>query len=245
VAPSEAPSVSIVVLAYNEERNLPLTISGIREALKGRNLNYEIVIVNDGSRDKTLEVAEGLAKQSPNIKVVSNPGNCGCGYTYWHGVNESKKDYVWLIPGDGEITIEAIRAISDKIGTADVIIPYVTNFNIRPFSRRLISWGYTSLLNVLFLKKIKYYNGPFVVRRDLLKTVQPVHSRDFTFQAPIIMPLVARGHTYQQVGIILQPRPYGRPTFGSFKAIGRAIKTVLWLLWYVVTTRRTMSGAPQ
>jgi dolichol-phosphate mannosyltransferase len=238
VAPSDQPSVSIVVLAYNEERNLPLAVAGIRHTLAGRKLKYEIIIVNDGSKDKTQDVAEGLASLSPEIRSVNNPGNQGCGYTYWHGAREARYDYVWLIPGDGEITNEALSSIADRIGKADILLPYVTNFRIRPFSRRLVSWGYTVLLNTLFLKNIHYYNGPFVVRRNLLESVVPVPSRDFTFQAPIILPLVKRGCSYEQIGIMLQPRHYGNPTFGSSKAISRAFKIVSRLWWQTYILRR-------
>ncbi len=230
-------SVSIVVLAYNEARNLPGVIKTIHQALDGRIPKYEVIIVNDGSSDNTGQVAESLVKQNSHLKVIHNPENRGCGFTFMRGVKAAKHEYVWLIPGDGEITVESIRTIADNIGKADMVIPYVLNSKIRPRSRRIISWGYTTLLNTLFWKRLHYYNGPCVFRTDLVKPMTTVHSRGFAFMAPILLRLLKQKHTYTEVGITLQNRHYGKPSVNNLLNILSAITMIAWLVYTMHFTR--------
>ncbi|MDP2932253.1 MAG: glycosyltransferase family 2 protein [Chloroflexota bacterium] len=240
-------SVSVVVLAFNEAQNLPNALDSIKRVLEGRFSEYEVIIVNDGSRDNTGEVAEGLARQDSHLKVVHNPHNMGCGFTFMRGVRAAGCQYVWLIPGDGEIPDDSIAAIADRIGTSDMVIPYVTNFSIRPLSRRIVSWGYTALLNILFWKRLHYYNGPCAFRTDLAKSVPTVNSRGFAFMAPILLRLMKRGHSYVEVGILLQNRRYGRPTISSLWNIFSALRTIARLFWdinlgkYFRKTQETIS----
>jgi len=236
MAPSNAiqgnnTSVSVVVLAFNEARNLPSTVQSINEALEDKFAKYEIIIINDGSRDETGQVAESLAKQNSHLKVIHNPQNMGCGFTFIRGVTEASCEYVWLIPGDGEISADSIETIANHIGTADMVIPYVLNFGIRPLSRRIVSWGYTALINILFLRNLHYYNGPCAIRSDLAKSVPTVNSCGFAFMAPILLRLIKQKHSYVEVGITLQPRRYGWPSVSSLCNIFSALKTIAWLFW--------------
>jgi len=232
------PSVSVVVLAFNEEHNLEATVASLQRAVKGKFPEYEIVIVNDGSKDYTAKVAETLAEQDSHLRVIHNPRNMGCGFTFLRGVDAASYEYAWLIPGDGEITADSMETIANHIGTADMVIPYMLNFHIRPLSRRIVSWGYTALLNMLFAKRLRYYNGPCVVRSELIKKAPTVNSRGFTFMAPILLQLIKRKHTYVEVGIMVQPRYYGRPSVSSLWNILSAVKTVSWLFWDINILQR-------
>jgi len=229
----ELPSVTIVVLAFNEARNLPSTIKALEEATQGKFSKYETIIVNDGSQDNTGEVAESLAETNPGIKVLHNDRNMGCGFTFMRGARAAENEYTWLIPGDGEITIGSMESIASHIGEADMILPYALNNGVRPLWRRITSRGYTTLLNILFGHRLRYYNGPAVFRTELLKPIDTVYSRGFVFMAPIILRLLKRKCTYVQVGILLQPRKYGNPSFNLCFSILGALKTILGLFWSI------------
>lgn len=238
MVPSKLSSVSVVVLAFNEAQNLAATVRSVHQALGGKFPEYEIIIVNDGSRDDTGKVAETLAKQDSHLRVIHNPHNMGCGFTFLRGVEAANYEYAWLIPGDGEISTNSMETIANQIGTADMVIPYVLNFGIRPLSRRIISWGYTALLNILFCMRLHYYNGPCVIRSDLVKTAPTVNSRGFAFLAPILLRLIKRKHTFIEVGITLQHRQFGRPSISSIRNIFSALKTVSWLFWDINIAER-------
>lgn len=222
-------TVSVVVLAFNEAGNLPKTVSYIHEAVKNRFSEYEIIIVDDGSRDDTGCIADEIAAADKRVSAIHNPQNMGCGFTFMRGVRASKFDYVWLIPGDGEIGVEAMIDIAAQAGKADMVIPYVTNFNSRPLERRIVSWGYTALINFLFWKRLRYYNGPCILPAAPAKTLPTVKSRGFAFMAPILLRLMKRGYSYTETGISLRPRIYGKPSVSSLKNIFSALRTILWL----------------
>lgn len=238
MVPSKQTSVSIVVLAFNEAPGLPTVVQSIHQALEGKFSEYEIIIVNDGSWDDTGKVAETLAKQDSRLRVIHNPHNMGCGFTFLRGAEAANYEYAWLIPGDGEITTNSIETIANQIGTADMVIPYVLNFGIRPLSRRIISWGYTALLNILFCMRLHYYNGPCVIKSNLIKTAPTVNSRGFTFLAPILLRLIKRKHTFVEIGITLQHRQFGKPSVSSIGNIFSALKTVSRLFWDINIAER-------
>jgi glycosyltransferase involved in cell wall biosynthesis len=222
-------TVSIVVLALNEARTLPKVIETIRQAVV-RFTNYEIIIIDDGSRDDTGRIADDIAAIDRRVTSVHNERNMGCGYAFRRGVETAQFKYTWLIPGDGEIDLTAMDTIAGHIGEADMVIPYVTNFKSRPLDRRIVSWGYTTLINILFLKNIRYYNGPGVFPTGYIRTMPEVHSRGFAFMAPIILRLIRRGRSYIEVGIKLQPRLYGKPNISSLQNIFSVLKMLLQLL---------------
>ena len=230
-------TVSIVVPAFNEEQNLAATVESIRKAIEGKFSEYEIIIVNDGSKDGTGKLAESLTLQYPHLRVVHNPHNIGYGFTVMRGAREAKFEYVQLVPGDNEIPTHSIEAIANKIGTADLVIPYMINFRIRTFKRKAVSWVFTTLLNVSFAMRLHYYNGPCAMRTNLIKTVK-VNTRGFAFMACILIQLIKRRHSFVEVGILLETRKFGKSTMLSAKNIASVLKTIAWLFWNINVSKR-------
>jgi dolichol-phosphate mannosyltransferase len=222
----DAVTVSAVVLAFNEAGNLPKAVDAVRRAMAPRFADYEIIIVDDGSRDGTGHIADDIAAADSRVVVVHNEKNMGCGYAFRRGVAKARFRYVWLIPGDGEIPQVSLETIADAIGTADMILPYMVNSNIRPWLRRVISWGYTCLINALFFKRLRYYNGPGVFPAEQIRTVPEVHSRGFVFTAPLIITLMKRKVAWKEVGILLKQRDYGNSRINNVRNIVNAFQTI-------------------
>jgi dolichol-phosphate mannosyltransferase len=222
----DAVTVSVVVLALNEAGNLPKAIEAVRRAVTDRFTDYEIIIVDDGSHDGTGRITDDFAAADPCIVAVHNERNMGCGYAFRRGVERARFQYVWLIPGDGEIPRISLDTIAGAIGTADMILPYMINSNIRPKLRRLVSWGYTCLVNVLFFKRVRYYNGPAVFPTGQVRTAPEVRSRGFVFMAPLILTLMKRKVPWREVGILLKSRDTGRSNITSARNIVNAFQTL-------------------
>lgn len=230
-------SVSVVVPAYNEEQNLEATVESIHKALSDKYLKYEIIIINDGSHDNTGKLAEALAERDSRIKVIHNQKNSGYGYTFLRGAIAANYEYTQLIPADGEIPSNSIKKIADTIGEADLILPYIENFHIRTFARRVISVGYTLLLNVLFFLNIRYYNGPLIIKTTLLKSI-PVKATGFAFMASIVIQAIKKyGCSYTQTGILLAPRLFGNSNCTIRKILG-VTKTIGQLFWEINILRK-------
>lgn len=235
MAPSKT-SVSVVVPAYNEAPSLAEVVQSIHKAYGDKFSEYEIIIVNDGSTDDTGKIAETLAEQDSHLRIIHNPHNMGYGFTFLRGVEAAGCEYVQLIPADGEIPTSSIETIASHIGTTDIVISYMLNFHIRPLPRRILSWGYTALLNILFGLRLHYYNGPSVIRSDLIKTVN-VTTRGFAFQAIILLRLIKRKHSFVEVGIMLEPRQFGKSSL-SLRKILSVVKTLAWLFWDIDIAER-------
>ena len=92
-------TISLIIPALNEEAGLEPTVNKVIQALGEKFTDYEILIVNDGSQDKTGEIAERLAANNYHIRVFHNPKNLGLGYNYRRGVGLATKDYIGWVPG--------------------------------------------------------------------------------------------------------------------------------------------------
>ncbi len=100
-------SISVVIPAYNEKQRLPSTLCAIAAYFASRNQpSWEIVVVNDGSSDGTLAVAEGFREQYPQIRVLDNPGNRGKGYSVRHGMLEAQGEWILFTDSDLSAPIE-------------------------------------------------------------------------------------------------------------------------------------------
>ena len=96
-------SISIVIPAYNEEARLPSTLELVTQYVARRNFSFaEIVIVDDGSRDKTAALVERWQRDHPSIRLLRNPGNRGKGYTVRHGVLEARGE--WILSTDADLS---------------------------------------------------------------------------------------------------------------------------------------------
>ena len=101
--PNLTESLSIIIPAFNEEARLPETIRGIEAYFHGkRPAFFEILIVDDGSRDATVQVAESASGSDAAIRVLRNPGNKGKGYSVRHGMLEAKGE--WLLFSDADLS---------------------------------------------------------------------------------------------------------------------------------------------
>lgn len=128
-------SLSIIIPAYNEEVRLPDTLLKVTNYLaQGNWLFTEILVVDDGSRDRTAEVAEGFGRNGCPVRVLRNPGNRGKGYSVRHGMLEAKGEWLLLTDADLSTPIEEL----DKLWRAIENEPVEIAIGSRAIDRSLI-----------------------------------------------------------------------------------------------------------
>jgi dolichol-phosphate mannosyltransferase len=192
---------SFIVPALNEERVIDSVVRQILQQVSGRFADYEVILVDDGSTDRTGAIMDSLAAQQSGVKVLHNGRNVGFGGSYCRGLLEARFEYVMLLCGDGGLPASSLPAIFDKIGSADIVVPWMTNLaQIKSGFRYALSRAYTLLMNLVFGLDLRYYNGLAVHRRDLLQRID-ITSSGFGFQAEILVKLIKSGCTYVQVGV--------------------------------------------
>ncbi len=204
-----APALSVIVPALNEELNLEGTIKNIQETAPLHFEDWEILIFDDGSTDATGKIAERLAKAEPRIRVIHHEAPKNIGGCYKEGILLATKPFLIMIPGDNECGSEVMNKIFSLAGTADMIIPYTSNHEVRPWGRQVLSQLFVTWINWIGSQKLKYYNGAVLHRTDLLRSI-PIQTDGFGYQAEILLKLLRRGYSYREVGIEITYRPFGK-----------------------------------
>jgi glycosyltransferase involved in cell wall biosynthesis len=225
---ADLPTFCFVIPCFNEEDNVGRTVGSVREAMGGRG-DYEIILVNDASTDRTLERMQALAAADPRIRVLDNPTNLGFGGSYKRGARVATATYVMMLPGDDGFPGQSIAEILGHAGEADIIIPIVTNRNARHWLRAVASKGFTTLLNWAFWLNVGYYNGAVLQRNELLRTIE-ITTNSFAYQAEALVKLIARGATYTHCFVRIQERAAGRSSALALKNQIAVWKTILHLI---------------
>jgi glycosyltransferase involved in cell wall biosynthesis len=235
--PPLRPSLTVVIPALNEERNLAATVRSVSDATSGLVDSLEIIIVNDHSSDRTGAIAEELASQDPRILVVHNSMNMGLGYNFGRGVKLTSKDYLMMIPGDNENSAQSVTPVVEKLGEADLIIPYVVNPWVRTRTRRAISRIYVWTVNILCGLKVRYYNGTCAFRSRALQEI-PMDTNGFAYVAKTLVRLLKRGYSYREVGVHLDQRGSGSSKAFRPRNIVQVVGSIISLFWEVRILRK-------
>ena len=119
--------LSILIPAYNEQKKLRCTLEDVSEHLKGANYTYEVLIVDDGSKDDTALIAESCKELFTNFRLISNGANRGKGFTVKRGISEAKGEYILFMDADSSTSIKQL----------DKFMPFSEDFDICIASRRV------------------------------------------------------------------------------------------------------------
>jgi glycosyltransferase involved in cell wall biosynthesis len=202
---SAAPrrTISVVVPALNEERDVRAAVAEAIAAVSPLFHDYEIICVDDGSTDRTGAIMDELAASDPHVRVIHNARPHNFGGAFKKGLAAARHDYVLCVPGDNENPREAVVPLLERVGEADMVLSYPER-KVRSAHRNAISGVYTGVVNALFGLRVRYFNGTVVHRRDLLRQIS-IETDSFAYQTEAIVKLLARGATFVEVGITSRP----------------------------------------
>jgi putative flippase GtrA len=114
--------LSIIIPAYNEEKRIIKTIHSIKEYLNFKNINAEIIVVDDGSKDNTVEVVQSLSSLISNLKIISYKKNRGKGYAVARGIFESSGQYILFTDADNSTDINNYSILKREINENEIVI---------------------------------------------------------------------------------------------------------------------------
>jgi dolichol-phosphate mannosyltransferase len=181
------PSLSIVIPALNEQDKITLTVNGLLPACRRHLSQFELILVNDGSTDRTGEVMEELARQDPAIVVIHHTKNQGVGTSYRSGIDRASFDYVTLIPGDNICRADTYEPLFGAIGTADLVLAYRANQEqARRWYRVLISRIYNRVLCDIYKMPIREIQSACVYPTRLAKKIG-LQSTGFMYQLELLV----------------------------------------------------------
>ncbi len=194
----EKITLSIFVPCFNEENNIISTLNNIKEGIL--NVSYEVLVVDDASKDKTIERVEKFKKNNPsvNVKIFKNENNKGIGFNYYATAHRALGKYYMLINGDAVDPPNEIKKIVNSIGKADMILTYL--IDPRGIFRRTVSRIFVIIINLITLNKIKYYNGSNIHLLENVKLYSGERS-GFGYQAELITAQLRQKKTYIEIEI--------------------------------------------
>lgn len=223
-------SLTIAIPAYNEEESLPLVLNDILEEAPKNFTDFEVLVVNDGSTDKTGAIAARFAQKNKRIRVIHQT-NQGYGGAMWRGIQEARKAYVAFLPADGQFLLKDMAACWPYLGKADLILG---DRGVRlDYSRYrfLLSYGYLLLLWLFFRLPYRDVNWLNIWRTSKVKKID-LMSRGVFLLAEIIIRFKSQGLKIVQVSVPYRRRYGGRVKNASLKVALNTGKDLLkfWVL---------------
>ena len=197
----EKITLSIFVPCFNEEKNITNALNNIKEAAK--NISYEILVADDGSKDETVAMVEKFKSDNPNLntKIFHTENNQGIGFNYYAIAHKASGKYYMLVNGDADFPSDTIKKILSNLGKADMVISYFPGKNDkRTLLRRLFSKIFVIILNLITFNNLKYYNGPTLHLLDNVK-LHKASTFHFSYQAELIANLINLKKTYVEVQV--------------------------------------------
>lgn len=205
-------SISVFLPAYNEEENIKQAILSVQEYLKKKFDDYEIIIVDDGSSDKTAEIVKNLSKKNKRIKLVSHNTNLGYGAALRSGFKNVKKDLVFYTDSDNQFNIKEMDILFPLIKKFDI----VSGFRIKrrdPLMRIFIAYTYNLIIRMLFNLKVKDIDASFkLYKRHIFDKIQ-LKANTGLIDAEVLIKAQKKGFTVGQVGVTHYPRAKGRTIY--------------------------------
>lgn len=218
--------VSIIMPAYNEAGNLKEAVSSASAVCQNLHVPYEVIIINDGSRDATGAVADTLMKRSTHVKVIHTQTNHGFGSAFRVGLSHARFAYTTIFPSDNEMRKESLSDLIRARTRADFISAYMANPLMRTMDRRIISHVFVTICNFLFHLNLRYYTGPFICKTALVGQAH-LTSDGNTFLAELRVRLIGRGASVLEIPFLFEPRKSGVASVFRWKTMYHTVKTVV------------------
>jgi glycosyltransferase involved in cell wall biosynthesis len=220
--------ISAVLPAYNEAGELPAVAAELMAALARVAARFEIIIVDDGSRDDTVERAEKLAANDPRVRLVRHPRNRGYGAALRSGFAAAQYEWIFFTDADGQFIGAELPLLTARAPERDFIAGYRA-VRSDPWQRRLYGRMFSALIRALFGVKARDVNCAFKLFKKGLLPPGGLTSEGALINAELLAAARARGVDPLEVPVSHRPRRSGRPTGGSPRVIARAVAELVRL----------------
>jgi len=226
---NEHIQISVIMPALNEEKSILDAVNNTLKAFKDFNINGEIVVIDDGSTDRTEELVGSLLKKNKLVSKIKHIYPQGIGISFWDGLDNAKGDIVVMLPGDNENDPWEIFRYLGLLEHVDIIIPFIFNKETRSIFRNVLSYIYRFIINTTFLVNFNYTNGTVLFRKSILKELT-YRSNGFFFQTDILIRIVKKGYLFAEVPYRLGLRKEGISKAVTFPSFLQVMKGYLRLV---------------
>lgn len=225
--------LSVFFPAYDEEKNIKETVTEAAKLLPTLASKWEIIVIDDGSEDRTSLIVKELGLKNKNIRLIQHPQNYGYGAAIKTGLKNCRYKIICHVDSDGQFTFGEVKYFLPLLKTADLVLGYRKK-RTDSFYRQLLQktlWIVDYLLFGLNVRDVdcgfKVFKKEVLVKIGKLKTESAITETEFVVKA------LKAGFKFAQVGVSHHPRMDGTQTGGKFKVIFKAAKEGLWLWWLI------------
>lgn len=224
------PRLTVVVPCFNEEATLEATLDDVVRVLDEASFTWELVVVDDGSKDGSAAITDAYHARDPRVRLVKHRHNQGSGQAIWTGVQHASGEYVIYVPADGQFDhgeIPMYVAAADE--GADIVIGHRLSRDDYTAYRRASSWVFLTLCNTLFDHQFQDVNWVHLWRRSIFDDLEP-RSRGVFLLEEILVLSRDLGKRVVEVPSVYHPRQGGQAKGGRPDVIVKTILEML-LLW--------------
>lgn len=213
-------SLSIFFPAYNDAPSLPPLLRKTFAVLAAHVADYEVIVVNDGSRDKTAEVLEQLAAEyAPFLRVVTHSKNRGYGGALRSGFATSRKEFVFYTDGDGQYDVGELPRLLELVGPETGLVNGYKLDRHDPTHRIWIGNVYNFCARLLFRIRIRDIDCDYrLIRRELLEKIH-LTSTSGTICVELVRKLELSGCHVAEVGVHHYAREHGTSQFFRVRSL--------------------------
>lgn len=230
------PSVSVCFPAYNEEATIENVLCEAHELFSESGIEYEILVCDDGSGDRTGLIAEQVASRLPRIRVLHNPANLGIRATFERLYREASKDFVFLNSTDGQWETAVLFDMLPAARDFDIVIATRKDKHYGSV-RGFVSWTFNFIPSLLFGVETYDAGAVKLVRREIIERFTLVSRSPFS-EAERLIRAARAGYRITIHPVDVSQRQTGRARGVSLPAVTEAVKDVL-RVWWTLRVKRT------
>ena len=224
------PSLSVFYPAYNDAPSLPTLLAKTFDVLREHVADYEVIVVNDGSRDQTAQVLERLrVRYAPHLRVITHPENLGYGGALRSGFRAATREFVFYTDGDGQYDPGELPSLLALAGPSTGLVNGYKLERHDPRHRIWIGQVYNFCARLLFRIRIRDIDCDYrLIRRALLDHIQ-LTSTSGTICVELVRKLELSGCQVAETGVHHYPRLHGRSQFFRVRSLAITLVQLLRL----------------
>jgi glycosyltransferase involved in cell wall biosynthesis len=222
------PGLSVFLPAHNEQANIERVVFGFCKELPNSADAFEVIVVDDGSRDKTGEIADRLAATDPRVKVVHHPVNRGYGGAVISGIRAATMPWVLLSDGDGQFDPADVKLLADRAEGHDVVVGRRAH-RADPLMRRINGKSWHILVNLMFGLSISDIDCGFKLFRRAVVEKMELRANGAMISTELMARLAGSNARICEVDVKHLPRTAGESSGANLRVIGRAFKELFRL----------------
>ncbi len=234
------PFLSVVIPAYNEQDNLPVTVNTLIQKLSACVPSFELLVVDDASRDRTGAIADELAACDARVRAFHHPHNRGIGGGFVTGARNACGEWFMLIPADLALDPDELVKYFDAARNADVVVGIRSDKSDYTPLRMFISWTNIRLIQVLFGMPQRQFQYISLYRTQLFREIKIEFGESAFFWAGVLIKARAGGYRMTEVEILYVPRQTGQATGANPRLVVRTVRD-MFRYWFRGDWRRSGS----